>query len=48
MYLPSCNLTVNDVVASVIAWLNHSCQQTEVGVSKGMLPVDEFCSNKSP
>ena len=42
----NCSLTVNGGVASLIAWLDHSCQKTVVGVSKGMLPVKEFCSNK--
>ena len=27
----NCSLTVNGGVASLIAWLDHSCQKTEVG-----------------
>ena len=44
----NCILTVNGGVASLIAWLDHSCQKTEIGVSKGILPIEEFCSNKFP
>ena len=31
----NCSLTVNDGVASLIAWLDHSCQKTEVGGKQG-------------
>ena len=31
----NCSLTVNDGVASLIAWLDHSCQKTEIGGMQG-------------
>ena len=34
----NCSLTVNDGVASLIAWLDHSCQKTEVGGKQGHAP----------
>ena len=32
------SLTVNGGVASLIAWLDHSCQKTEVGGKQGHAP----------
>ena len=34
----NCSLTVNGGVASLIAWLDHSCQKTEVGGKQGHAP----------
>ena len=34
----NCSLTVNDGVASLIAWLDHSCQKTEFGGMQGHAP----------
>ena len=51
IYLPTnCSLTLNGGVASIIAWLDHSNQKTEIGdkISKGILPIEKFCCNKSP
>ena len=42
------SLTVNGGVPRLIAWLDHSREKTEVGASKGMRPVEKFCSNKFP
>ena len=41
-------LTANSGVASLDTWLDHHVRKLRLGVSKGMLPVEEFCSNKSP
>ena len=42
-WLPTnCSLTINGGVASLIAWLDHSCQKTEAGGSQGHASVDEF------
>ena len=44
----NCSLTISGGVASLIAcWTTH-VRKLRFGVSKGMLPVEEFCSNKSP
>ena len=34
----NCSLTVNGGIASLIAWLDHSCQKTEVGSKQGHAP----------
>ena len=34
----NCSPTVNGGVASLIAWLDHSCQKTEVGGKQGHAP----------
>ena len=34
----NCSLTVNGGVASLIAWLDHSCQKTELGSKQGHAP----------
>ena len=44
----NCSLTVDGGVASLISWLDHSYQKTEVGGKLRMLREKEFCSNKSP
>ena len=44
----NCSLTVNDGVASLIAWLDHSCQKTEVGGKQGHAPCKRILLQQIP
>ena len=45
---PMCSLTVNGKVASLIAWLDHSCQKTEVGSKQGHAPCRRILLQQIP
>ena len=44
----NCSLTVNGGVASLIAWLDHSCQKTEVGGKQGHAPCRRILLQQIP
>ena len=44
----NCSLTVNGGVASLIAWLDHSCQKTEVGGKQGHAPCRKISLQQIP
>ena len=44
----NCSLTVNGGVASLIAWLDHSCQKTEVGGKQGHAPHRKILLQQIP
>ena len=44
----NCSLTVNAGVASLIAWLDHSCQKTEVGGKQGHAPCRRISLQQIP
>ena len=44
----NCNLTVNGGVASLNAWLDHSCQKTEVGCKQGHAPCRRILLQQIP
>ena len=44
----NCSLTVNGGVASLIAWLDHSCQKTEVGGKQGHAPCRRISLQQIP
>ena len=44
----NCSLTVNGGVASLIAWLDHSCQKTEVGGKQGQAPCRRILLQQIP
>ena len=43
-----CSLTVNGGVASLIAWLDHSCHKTEVGGKQGHAPCRKISLQQIP
>ena len=43
-----CSLTVNGGVANLIAWLDHSCQKTEVGGKQGHAPCRRILLQQIP
>ena len=44
----NCSLTVNGGVASLIAWLDHSRQKTEVGGKQGHAPCRSILLQQIP
>ena len=44
----NCSLTVNGGVAGLIAWLDHSCQKTEVGGKQGHAPCRRILLQQIP
>ena len=44
----NCNLTVNGGVASLIAWLDHSCQKNEVRDKQGYAPCRRILLQQIP
>ena len=44
----NCSLTVNGGVASLIAWLDHSCQKIEVGGKQGHAPCRKILLQQIP
>ena len=44
----NCSLTVNGGVASLIAWLDHPCQKTEVGGKQGHAPCRRILLQQIP
>ena len=44
----NCSLIVNGGVASLIAWLDHSCQKTEVGGKQGHAPCRRILLQQIP
>ena len=44
----NCSLTVNGGVASLIDWLDHSCQKTEVGGKQGHAPCRRILLQQIP
>ena len=44
----NCSLTVNGGVASLIAWLDHSCQKTEIGGKQGHAPCRRILLQQIP
>ena len=44
----NCSLTVNGGVASLIAWLDDSCQKTEVGAKQRHAPCRRISLKQTP
>ena len=44
----NCSLTVNGGIASLIAWLDYSCQKTEVGGKQGHAPCRRILLQQIP
>ena len=44
----NCSLTANGGVASLIAWLDHSCQKAEVGGKRGHAPCRRILLQQIP
>ena len=44
----NCSMTVNNRVASLIAWMDHSCQKTEIGGKQGHTPCRRILLQQIP